>query len=870
MNKTKVANVTKNFLNRHREQFIAIGVFLILYFVMLTINSCWPLGKNVVVVSDSYEQIGFLFEHFFDALKGKSNLFFTNKLGGGFEILSTLVYMFLNPFYLVNFIAGEANFMKMFTFSVALMFCFNILIFIWFVKSHFKNIGTAKTVIFSLLFCFSGFAAQNYSFLSWQIYPALTLIVVHNFLKMLSDKKILSFSLSLVWFVLTCFGIGIPAVILLFVVFSAYIFFMFDKQSKKEEFVKLFVSFLVAALISVVILFPALLSLMSSSRLTSPLSNLLSVKNKSFLQKISIIFVDAIPILLTAIYFVKCKKTEKINKFLLFALIFLLVPTVFDSTQKMLLGSSYQNFLGRFYFLAEVLIFIISLKFLDEKNFSLSEVKTNVKVKILLLVLFAFAVSGEVVALCFFARRIGITNKAQGFESHFLFYVNFLSFVCIALIFGLIYLLNKKSFLSKKSLKVFALLLVAISLSLNYVSLFVEAKTDDSTRVEAVNLLGETDDCSGVKFFGSNLSNESSNLISSKQNFSVFSSLIDGKTTSFYASLGYFVNDVLVSSSTGNLISDALVGEKFYVCESEQNRPYLKLIKRSENLFLYENLLSTSGVLALDSKFELSPEKTYSQNFEALKTQLGISGELSTSLDGESFAQSETENGYIQYTFTASRDGVLYVNANLLFDFESNMVSNYRVLNSSKNYCTDLAFLKAGETFSFCLKPGFKSINLSSLSFEFLDYEVSSELIQTLQKSEIDLSLSKNGYALSFDAPGKDAPGKFIHIFRPQVKGMTFTLNGNPLSSLNEDVLIFEVGEAGELVATYAYPNKVAWIILGVVCMALVIVVLVIYHFTKFKHVSTALTYAIYGVNCCFIVIFYFFGILLSFIAFSL
>lgn len=133
----KFFDKTWNFVKLHREYFISAAIVFLMFNFALIINANWPFGDTTPLVSDSYQQILPFAEHFFSVIRGESTLFYTNHIGGGFEIFPTLEYMLFNPFYLFVLIGGRGNVLKMFMVSWLFMLIFNALVFVWFAKKYF-------------------------------------------------------------------------------------------------------------------------------------------------------------------------------------------------------------------------------------------------------------------------------------------------------------------------------------------------------------------------------------------------------------------------------------------------------------------------------------------------------------------------------------------------------------------------------------------------------------------------------------------------------------------------------------------------------------------------------------------------------------
>ena len=861
----KFFDKTWNFVKLHREYFISAAIVFLMFNFALIINANWPFGDTTPLVSDSYQQILPFAEHFFSVIRGESTLFYTNHIGGGFEIFPTLEYMLFNPFYLFVLIGGRGNVLKMFMVSWLFMLIFNALVFVWFAKKYFKNLNPFFVVIFSLLYTFSGYIVQNYSFLTWQIYPALILLVIDGFIRVVSSVKMLRFIIFLSWYVLNCFSVGVSTMIMLFIVFSGYIFFMFDKQSRKPVYARFFVSLAISVAVCVVVLLPSIVAFFGSSRSGSVLQNLIVQKNHSFLNKISVIFVDSVALILAIIYFVKHRTKQNIDKFFLFAFMVVMIPTIFDSCQKMLSGSTYQGFLSRFYFLAEALIFILALKLLNENG---DEYKTENSRPLAAVIFLATLGVVALVGVVFFSltyKNIGGNNKSQGVKINSLFFENLVVFILVAAFLITLIIFLKKQIFSKKLAKITFSVILVLSLGFNYVSFFGNGKSESGYRENIENLVSEQKIDGDIKFIGTETLSHASNTITAAHSPSIFSSLTAKEVIDFNSLIGRVTSDVYVNSASGNLILDSIAGTDYYISMQNLDRPYLTPVSQKGGVYLYKNELALTGALGFKSKLNTNEIKNYRDLIKAIQSQTNVEGDAIKQVNGK-MSKKSNGDGSVEYTFIAETDGLFYISAELSKQSKEGL---YEVLLVDKNTCLELAYLKGGESLTFTLKPESKYIDLNEIYFEFLDYQVAENLIFSLRQDTAEFEYTKSGFSVKTEF----SEDRFVYIFAPGISGLTYTLNGKQLDGLGKfsGMVYFGVGAGEKLLgAEYKYGYTKLWIIVSAVMILLIIVLAVTYHFTKFRHVSGVITYAIYVVNCCFLVLFYFLGIILSFIGFSL
>lgn len=879
-NKSFFENV-KNFIIRKKEYFIALGIYSFLFLLFLAIGGVFS-DKNTILLGDSYEQIGVFFEHIFDVLSGKSSLFYSSVYGKGFEIFSTIQYMFTNPFYIVVLFGGRNHIYQMFGFAIYLMLAFNLVTFIWFTNKYLKNLNNWTRILFSLLYVFSGYANFCFAFVTWFVYPSLILIVVDRFIEFVKTGKTLWFILFFVWHVVACYSVGISTAIILFVLFVTYILMVVPKENRFEKLTGLFVVFVITALSSIVIIFPSIMAVLGTGRSDSFLYSLMFVKNTKLANKVAIIFSGLAVLVLALIYFVKCNKKEKLNKFFLFAFVILFLPMFFDSMLRLLCLSKYQGFPGRFYFINEALIFFLAMSVIDKKLIKFKTCESEKIFKILFFFISSILILVILLINIFARETLGTNIKTPVTPSSGLsIYV--LTFCVLGLLLVAVLLLNNFKKLSEKFSKISICILLVLSLSVNFMLFSSCSGGDDSSRTELSQLLSSCKNETGfAKSFGANVDADLMNLRSDGiRKVGVFSSLIPGNAIDIYEYFGYLTSSTVYLDDCGSLISDAMFGMKFYISDRAVDRPYLELVSKSENYYLYKNTLATNGVFSISSEFSFDEELNSVENLEKLAKFYGISGNLfeEPNLENVEISNDEINLDAIdvdfdkvkKYTFTASNTGILYVGGRFCFYTEEKSpligIDGICLENYDETTIEDMVFLNAGESYTFYIDE--KNVKeADEISFTFLNYEPAKQLCEKLQENEINYEITKNGYKVNGTAPENSK----VYIMNPKINGMSYSLNGEQMTEelLLGGIVVFDASGDFEVVANYKYPYLKLWLVAFVVVALLVCIFAIFYNKTKFKHTQKAIGYAMISVLCIIGLIVYVFGFLASIINFCL
>lgn len=863
-----------NFTKKYKEYIISLGIILALFTILLIVNGAFPYGENTILISDSHIQIGAFFRHIFDVFSGDASLFYTNKIGGGVEMVSTIEYMLLSPFFLVVLLGGKNNYLGWFNISFLLMLVFVNFVFIWFTKKYFKNLNETIRIIFSLLFTFSAYICLNFSFITWVIYPALLLLVVDAFLKLVYDKKVLPFALLMVWYVVNSFSLGIFSNIILLVLFTLYILFNVEKTERGGACLRLFIAYVVAVLLSLVVLFPSVTAMLNSSRLSKNILGLLELRTTIFAQKITGVVFDGLVVVFATLYFVKTGLKTKFNKFLITAISLLFAPILFDTVMKFLNGGAYFGFPARNYFILEFMLFVCALNLFDKNLLEFQESGTSKIAKTMFVFMTSLCVIAFVCVEVFFFDSLGVSLKNPVLSEGTTWFMVLMCFV-FALLVLFIVVANKRKLFSIKMSKVSLLFVMIFTLVFNFLIITGGAHIETDKFNEAKQLINSNELVDGklkdfkVEYGEAKLTNW---LDLNVQNSSYFSSLVSGQTLQSVESLGINASTNGYSGAGGMLMSDALMNHKYFISRFEQNRPYLTLVDKSENYYLYKNKLVTTGAILLDENFKFESD-SYLKNMEALQSLLGVSGTLFENVDVSTTKTSddilERDCYLTKHTFVAPTDGILYISTEITYAklseletisefYETNEVFMYERDKKNMGY-SDICYVEAGEEYTFYLCPYANWREDTVPDFVFMNYDIAEQICLKLQEKDVELKYTKDGWTVSCTAQQKSQ----LVVFATDLTGMTYSVNGQSVESKNNigyfASFILEEGNH-KIVASFEYEHKILWLIFAVVAILISVVILLAYKkwkFVKFEKamfvcfviVSTLIVSLVYGVG---------------------
>lgn len=878
--KTAVQKV-KNFFYEKRDYCLVMAIVFVLFNFILLLNGCFPYGKKTVLMGDSLVQVGAFFEHIFAVFEGKSSLFYSNYVGGGVEIFSTIEYMLLNPFYLIVLLFGKNLVFYSFNFAVMLMFIFNATVFFWFAKKYFKNINLITKIALTILFTFSIYITTNFCLVTWLIFPGLLLLLVDKFLKLVESGKMVGFVVVLSWFVVNCFSVGVSSNILLVVLFSAYIFLTVQKEDWGKVFVRLVVAYVLAILAVVAILFPAIIALLGGGRVSS--GGLFSGEfNNLTVSKLGAIALEGILFVFAIYHLVKSNKKEGKTKFYIFAIILTTVTILCGGITRLLCGLQYNGFHFRFYFINEVILFLISLEFFNAKY----EIKTAEKpceFKLYKILYFVFLFMAGFCLLWWVilsASKFGIGLKSIVPEKSISTAVAILFAVVL---FGLVFSMfaARKGLITKKLAKVFLVFAVVSTMITSVLS--VGFYMGSEVQVYQLKKLTQNLDENGkLKIVSGNLYDSSNAVSLGIRNNSYFSSLVSHKTLDSNANMGYYTSKVAVLSHHGNLIYDSLMGYKYVLSYEELNRPYLKLISSNEEMKLYENTLATTAAVFIDESFDYSENLSPSENLVNLQAAMSVEGELFKNLTVSKTEVEEFDEGYAKYitkySITAETDGIVYINQDIMtlnkdqnkgftkyFDDLLGENSKYYFVEKlpSDKIKTDLMFVSAGETVEFYIcSLDDEAASSDLVSFEFMDYQVAKTVCEKLQANSCELKYTKKGYEVVTN--GK--VGRLV-VMSTDIDNMKYFANNEEVE-VGHEIGYFVSVNISENTETFVakYNNKPAkiWIVVVLIMAGLIAAISTVYKKTRFKFLEKILPMTVFVANCCILLVFVLFGIFLT------
>ena len=692
MENTQTAQLhkTNGFWKSAYPYFLSCGVVVGLYLFMLIFRRVYPFGPYTVASYDLSAQICPFIEHLFDVFKGRSDLLYSNAIGGGADMFGSLAYFIFSPFSPLFLIFGEGMVAEAAGVVIACKLATLALVGVWFAATQF-HLSPFLCACLGVLYAYSGYTFVANTYINWMDLLMYAPFVVWAFRRMLKTGSFWSFSALMAACIYTSFSIACFSMFTVYPALVAYAFFCVKKTSRLRLITYLSLGFGCAILMALPVLLPSLLCYMQAGRGGSFFADMLFGfsadgfssseylgKTVSALEaKLSYLFTDGVLVMLTCVYFFRSGLKTRLSKFMLTAGILTLVPVLVDESMLLLNMGSYMSYALRFGFLNTLYFFAgacLGLRgiqvFKKEKTRgaclrrkSLAPIFYGLLCGGLLLGMTVFFGFGyHLKAADWFEGNVA--EAIRGFAARFahsiggIFAVG-IYFVCVLLIVGVGCILVSRKKVPMRAVGVFAALLVVFH------GVFFNQQLVDGN-YSAHNLrtqhytdfartLDEQDD--GFyrvrdygNYFSSNIGFEGDTYA-----YTAFSSMLDKDNLPVAVMFGYSTNGKNISRGNGgNIFGDSLLGYKYVVVPEESKatadgRSWYRAVTVEKNgqaqqlsadgLYVYENLhVFPSAMVLEDGEFRfVADNATYEnrmQNQLALYRFLGGSQEVESLTGG--------------------------------------------------------------------------------------------------------------------------------------------------------------------------------------------------------------------------------------------
>ncbi len=361
------------FIDKHYALFFAPIIVVFVYIFALWRNDVIPFGDKYTAASyDLSAQICPFIEHLFDVFDGKSLLTFSYAIVGGADVVGTFLYFFVSPFSFLFLIFGDGK--VAYASSVVMIFKLASISVAgtWFATKLFKNIPSYIGIMVGVVYTYCGYTFVSNTYINWMDFLIYLPFCAAAFKRFVQTGKYWRFSILMACCIYTCFSI---ACFSMFTVFPCLVIYglLCVKKAERNKFIAyLCLAFVVAILLALPILLPALGSYSVSGRGGDLFENLwkgftvnketglpesfnsstfIESYTRSVYRKFSYIVSDSIFVVLTGVWLFRKGLKDKLAQFMIAAGILTLLPVFVDESMNLLNMGSYMSYALRFGFL---------------------------------------------------------------------------------------------------------------------------------------------------------------------------------------------------------------------------------------------------------------------------------------------------------------------------------------------------------------------------------------------------------------------------------------------------------------------------------------------------------------------------------------
>lgn len=841
-------NKIKNHFSTKKNYYIVAGSITALFLIIYACCGAFPFGTKTIAHYDMYHQIITFMNLIFDGLEGEvGSLVFSNKLAGGANIVGFLCYLIFSPFYIVLLMFGRDYVI----YGINLVFILQIIAiaisFMWFVRKYF-NLSSVWQICISIAYSLSAYVLFNYTWFSWLFLVMLMPVLIHNFLQLVKYGKMTGFTITVVLMIFNCYGVGMCGQILLYILFSIFVFLMVDKDKRKIVMSKLLLCYVIALGVSLFMLGPNALQLSESSRVSSIAEGFL--ENDMFRNipyGIAYLLIDVVLLSLNIVFVLMFNKKSKFSSFLLASLVLCTIPIILDGITLVLTLGSYYGYNMRMSYVLTFIMFlsaIVVIKNITKENFVAKDVKPEKYTKKFLIILLSVGyVFYFVCGIVFFIPLSTILANATVVPLSVLLILAMVVAIIITIILTVINTKNGR--VTKKFLYSILLIVFGVQCVMNPV-LFTNQGFKSTTRIVYLDELSVDKNNARLKDFNGELG-DNEHLLTGFSSFSCFASQVHKNAVAIGKAFGYKNGTNVIDSFGGTVLSDAFFGYEYFVAEYEQNRPYLtlvdkKIIDKDNTTYIYKNSLYLPNAVVVSKDKELDITEDIFSSTQSLYEYLGGTGEIISKvslydlikdnsvelvnykLDGALLKLDESMNtsvngGQIKLTINPSDyNKVVYtVFYKELFESGKDILvglgqSDY-LKEFRENMFSDVGYVSKGNFLVYDINF-IEDLEADKIFVAQLDYDKVENLILNLQNQTVDFALTSNGFELKVNG----SQDQKVIVTNTNINGTQVSRNGRNYELTDLELIEVELVDGeNHISSTFKFPYVRTIILAGMV-----------------------------------------------------
>ena len=690
-------------------------IFTIIGFgIIFAISNIYPFGSDIIGLVDFDSGYIPVYYKLWDVLHFKTTALFDWNLGGGLNAFGSLIGNgFISPlcWIIALFPRSSIPYTLSYVFLIKLVFI-SLMTYIAIGKIMTNTKGQLK-MFFTLLYTFSAFIFMMSTNLLYLDSIAIFPLLVYSLKELLEKGKWKLYTILLTLTLLMSYYIA--WLDLLFIIGTSGLYLLLMKtDNKKEKAVKVLLCTLSSLLMSCVLFLPGFMFAKTSARMASNFSN--DTIFSYFKEKWIYLFTSAIPFVLT-IKQLFVKKDRKINWFFLAMVLMLFLGAVFEPINALWHTGSHSGFPFRYGYQLNLVTILISLYYL---NNNYKEVKKTNNIRLMVPIFLII----NILAIFFITReKIYVSNLfASGDIVSSCFYI--LLFVFILYIVTFIFILRNST---KKAFILSTVLLVIESITFGYLYMQNIPYRTSIVMEEVKEKFNLVNDGYNYSLY---LTNDNVNFpyimeVPSIENRIHF---IQTEEINQRDYLGFGGEDTIVLSKGGNLFTNAIMMNKYYLTEKEMNSNYYELIDSKEDYYYYKAKYNLSYLIPYNGKTYNEEEANLFINTNQIYKTLfngtnNIYNDATTKSNDGVFTintkKGKTYNGLVTFDADELNEYTKkYGDFNVSFEYDEKQVSNYNEVSVND---TTLLVSFDSNTEEVVLK--LKELNIDASFYEFNEEE---------------------------------------------------------------------------------------------------------------------------------------------------
>lgn len=787
--KERIINLGKHFI----PSIIASSILLVVYLV----KGIYPFGDMTIVQGDLFQMFSPFYMHLWDVIHEGASLIYDHNIGLGGNLLGwEVLFGVFSPITWLVGLTQRANIVNFLSWILLIRIGLIALTSYIFFNKIYQKVSNFYKTIFSVMFALSGYVLINYTNIIWLDNVILFPILILGIKKLIEEKKIWLYVLTLFLNLIICYQIAYTVIFGILSCMIIYILIYVRKEDRKKIVLLLGIGTVIALLLSSFLLVPGLTQSLNSYRLSGDVEN--EIENTNYLYKLSFLLLSPIAM----VGFIGLQKYVKKDRNVICLNLMLLVtgilPIIVEKTNLFWHAGSYLSFPFRYGFIS---IFVLLnggmyyfYKYKKEKTKESTLNKNLIKKILLYLIFFNFFICCAITFIPFVNH-----NMPGMFLSLETFWV--LVATDLLLITEILISFSIKEKNCEKILISTIFIFSTVIFAFSYIGVEPEYRggkewSDEGLQI-ANNLTQRFNVEEGLYRYRDTerTMNENYPLITNMPSLSSWLHLVTTDQIDAHKDIGYSTYVTKIGDAGGTIFSDAILNVRYLFSKSKLDKEVLKYVGTSaDNIKMYEykEVLPIGLVYDLENKIEDIPDyynPFYVQNFlykrltnqkqNILKEPKYTKKIEKTNIDTIKVVEYNIrikEKSYLYFYMNQSDENYIweiYVNDELLNIPELNCYENSQYPDTSNNGILNLGLYENEEIVVNVFVE--ETTYIDDIFFSTLDIKQYKEMFDIFEKQESSIQVSNNKIEMKVKTNGNNKT-----LFLPVVydEGWTATING--------------------------------------------------------------------------------------------